>query len=221
MTIVTNPNEFLFSQKYRPSSIDEVIMPKRLKDECMSYVKDGQIPHLLFTGKPGIGKTTVAYALANQIGADLLYINASNETGVDTIRTKVIQFASTASFESNLKVVLLDEADRMTPAAQDILRPVMEEFSKNTRFILTGNYKQRISDAIHSRCIPIDFTCKKEEKEELVMKAWKRSMEILKNENIEFDKKTVATIVTRFFPDMRRVMNALQKAGSLGKIDDI
>lgn len=216
---IEDKNAFLWVEKFRPSTIDEIIMPSRLRDECMSYIKDGQIPHMILAGSAGIGKTTVAKALAAAIDADLLYINASNESGVDTIRTKIVQFASTASMEGNLKVVLLDESDQLTHNAQGIMRAVMEEFHQNTRFILTCNFKNKIMDAIQSRCIAIDFSTKPEEKQELTMKAWKRCMEILELESIDYDKKTVANIVARFFPDMRRVLNALQKAGASGKID--
>lgn len=216
---VEDRDAFLWVEKYRPSNIDEIIMPARLRDECMSYVKDGQIPHMILAGSAGIGKTTVAKAIAKAIDADLLYINASNESGVDTIRTKIVQFASTASMEGNLKVVLLDESDQLTHNAQGIMRAVMEEFHQNTRFILTCNFKNKIMDAIQSRCISVDFSTKAEEKEELTMKAWRRCMEILKNEDIEFDKRAVATIVQRFFPDMRRVLNAIQKAAAGGKVD--
>lgn len=216
---VEDRDAFLWVEKFRPSNIDEIIMPTRLRDECMSYVRDGQIPHMILAGSAGIGKTTVAKALAKAIDADLLYINASNESGVDTIRTKIVQFASTASMEGNLKVVLLDESDQLTHNAQGIMRAVMEEFHQNTRFILTCNFKNKIMDAIQSRCIAVDFSTKPEEKEELTMKAWRRCMEILTLENVEFDKRTVATIVARFFPDMRRVLNALQKAAASGKID--
>lgn len=221
MTVSVNPNEFLWCEKYRPAKIKDVLMPTRIREEISSYIKDGQIPHLIMTGTPGLGKTTVAYAIANEIGADLLFINASMENGVDTIRNKVIQFASTASFEGNLKIIFMDEADKMTKASQDMLRPITEEFSQNTRFIFTGNYKNQFSDALQSRCTPIDLSIRKEEKEEMTMKAWKRCMEILTNENITFDKKTVASIVTRYYPDMRRVMNALQKASTSGRIDEI
>lgn len=220
MSLIENKNEFVWTEKYRPSGIKDVIIPDRLRKECEAYVKDGQIPHLLFTGGAGIGKTTVAYALANMIDADLLYVNASNENGVDTIRTKVSQFASTASMEGNLKVVLLDEADGLTEAGQKALRGFIEEFSQNTRFIFTANYKNKIIDAIQSRCTDVDFSTTADEKQELTMKAWKRCMEILKEENVEFDKKTVATIVARYYPDMRRVMNAIQKAAAHGAVND-
>lgn len=218
MSLIEKADAFLWVEKYRPASINDIIMPARLREECEGYIKDGQIPHMLLSGSAGIGKTTVAKALINMIDADMLYINASNESGVDTIRTKIVQFASTASFEGSLKVVLLDESDQLSHQAQGILRAVMEEFHQNTRFILTCNFKNKIMDAIHSRCVAIDFTTSQDEREQLMAKAFKRSLEILKTENIEVDKPAVASIVQRYFPDMRRVLNALQKASAGGKL---
>lgn len=219
MSLVEDKNAFLWVEKYRPSDINDIILPNRSKEECLSYVKDGQIPNLILAGSAGIGKTTIAKAFCKMINADMIYINASNESGVDTIRHKIIQFASTASMEGNLKVVLLDEADQLSISAQGILRAVIEEFHTSTRFILTCNFKNKLMDALHSRCTSIDFSVSKEEKQELIMKAWKRSCQILSEEGISFDKKAVATIVARFFPDMRRVLNYLQKASVTGSVD--
>lgn len=219
MSLIEKADAYLWPEKYRPSDIKDIIMPSRLREECESYVKDGQIPHMLLSGSAGIGKTTVARALIKMIDADELYINASNESGVDTIRTKIIQFASTASFEGNLKVVLLDEADQLSHQAQGILRAVMEEFHQNTRFILTCNFKNKIMDAIHSRCVMIDFTTTREEKVQMMSRALKRCIEILKIENIDAEKAAVASIVGRYYPDMRRVMNAIQKASSGGVLN--
>lgn len=215
MSLNEKAESYLWVEKYRPSDIADIIMPARLREECESYVNDKQIPHMLLAGSAGIGKTTVARALIKMIDADMLYINASNESGVDTIRTKIVQFASTASFEGNLKVVLLDEADQLSHQAQGILRAVMEEFHQNTRFILTCNFKNKLMDAIHSRCVTIDFSTNSTEKDQLKAKAFKRCLDILKTEKIEADKPAVASIVNRYFPDMRRVLGTLQKA-SLG-----
>jgi len=215
MSLNEKAESYLWVEKYRPANIADIIMPARLREECEGYVNDKQIPHMLLAGSAGIGKTTVARALINMIDADMLYINASNESGVDTIRTKIVQFASTASFEGNLKVVLLDEADQLSHQAQGILRAVMEEFHQNTRFILTCNFKNKLMDAIHSRCVTVDFSTSSTEKDQLKAKAFKRCLEILKAENIEADKPAVASIVNRYFPDMRRVLGAMQKA-SLG-----
>ncbi|HET8689733.1 MAG TPA: AAA family ATPase [Methanosarcina sp.] len=217
--VVEDPNSFLWTEKFRPSTIDQIILPERIKKELYSYAKDGQSMNLLLAGSPGIGKSTISKALAKELGADLMFINASVENGIDTIRNKVIQFASTASFEGNLKIVVFDDAYKLSPEGQNSLNGAIEAFHQNTRFIFTTNFKNKIIDAIQSRCNSIDFSMKPEEKQELTMKAWKRSMEILTQEGVEFDKKTVATIVSRYFPDMRRVLNALQKASACGKVD--
>lgn len=219
MSLVENPDSFLWTERFRPSTIDQIILPERIRKELHSYAKDGQSMNLLLAGSPGIGKSTISKALANELGADLMFINASVENGIDTIRNKVIQFASTASFEGNLKIVVFDDAYKLSPEGQNSLNGAIEAFHQNTRFIFTTNFKNKIIDAIQSRCNSIDFSMKPEEKQELTMKAWKRSMEILTQEGVEFDKKTVATIVSRYFPDMRRVLNALQKASACGKVD--
>jgi DNA polymerase III delta prime subunit len=212
--------QFLWVEKYRPKTIDECILPKQVAEDMKQFVEKGEILHFIFSGPPGMGKTSLAYALANEIGADLLYINASLQNGIDTIRMQVTQFASTASFEGNLKIVLLDEADRLSAAAQDSLRPVFELFAQNTRFILTCNNKHMISDAIrHSRCTEIEFKIPKEEKQDLAARMFKRTVQILNNEKVEFDKKAVAALVMKDFPDMRRILNKLQKMASKGKID--
>jgi DNA polymerase III delta prime subunit len=216
-----NPDvkQFLWEEKYRPRTIEECVLPKELTKLFKKFVSDGQVSHLMLTGTPGIGKTTVAMALANEIGADLMYINASNENSVDVIRMKVTQFASTASFEGNLKIVLLDEADRLSQAAQDNLRGVMQDFSANTRFILTGNNKHQFTDAMHSRCTQIDFKITKEEREEIMVRMFKRVIQILDKEQADYDKKAVAALVNKEFPDFRQTLVRLQRAYNTGKID--
>lgn len=216
-----NPDvkQFLWEEKYRPRKIEDCVLPKELTKLFQKFVKDGQISHLMLTGTPGIGKTTVAMALANEIGADLMYINASNENSVDVIRMKVTQFASTASFEGNLKIVLLDEADRLSQAAQDNLRGVMQDFSANTRFILTGNNKHQFTEAMHSRCTQIDFKIPTAEHDALMVRMFKRVITILDVEGAEYDKKAVAALVNKHFPDFRQTLVRLQAAHNTGKID--
>lgn len=351
---------FLWVEKYRPLNLSEVIAPEHVKKKFETWAAEGQIPHLLLGGSAGIGKTTLARAISHAINADVLYINASNENGVDVIRTKITQFASTMSLGGNLKVVLMDEClhedekvrvgtvddwnpialkdldlnkvypivsfnmntgalendagtiismredevfeveledgrkivsngqhpfivwsdqwctfetiemsklqvgsliqiiggpasiksitplgkakvrnltvdknhtfitengipthncDQLTHAAQGTLRATMEEFADNTRFVLTCNFKNKLMDAIHSRCTFVDFTASPEEKKKMIMQAWKRCVEILAIENVEADKKVVAHLVDKYFPDMRRVLNTLQQAAATGKVD--
>lgn len=210
---------FLWVEKYRPKNLEEVIASEEVKKKFRTWKAEGQIPHLLLGGAAGIGKTTLARAICHEIGADVLYINASNENGVDVIRTKITQFASTMSLGGNLKVVLMDESDQLSLAAMGTLRATMEEFADNTRFILTCNFKNKLIDAIHSRCTFVDFSVSPDEKKKLIMHAWKRCIEILEIEKVEADKKVVAHVVDKYFPDMRRVLNALQQAAATGKID--
>lgn len=214
-----DPKHFLWEEKYRPRTIEECILPKELNTLFKGLVEKNQITHLLLTGTPGIGKTTVAYALANEVGADLMYINASNENSVDVIRMKVTQFASTASFEGNLKIVLLDEADRLSKAAQDNLRGVMQDFSANTRFILTGNNKGMFTDAMFSRSSHIDFKIPDHERNDLMARMYKRVIQILGKEGAEYDKKAVAALVSKNFPDFRQTLVCLQRAHTVGRID--
>ena len=212
-------DDFLWVERFRPKSIDECILPKSIKADIRKYISSKQIPHFLFSGSAGVGKTSVSKAIADELGADLLNINASNETGIDVIRNKVVQFASTASFEGNLKIVLLDEGDRITANGQDALKATMEEFSKTTRFIITCNNKNRLIDPLQSRCTPIDFKISEAEKKELMAQMLKRSAGILKQEGIEFDPAALVTLVKKYFPDFRRTLNALQQYSIHGKID--
>lgn len=218
MTINFDANEFIWAEKYRPKKLDDVILPERIKEKFAEYIATKQIPHMLFSGSAGIGKTTVAKAICNEIDADMLYINASKENGIDTIRVKVTQFASTVSLEGNLKVILLDEADKLSFDAQSALRATMEEFSKTTRFILTCNFKYKMIEPMLSRCTQIEFRANDDEKMQMQGFAFKRCLNILRNENIEFDKEVIAKIVARKYPDMRSVLNALQDASIGGKI---
>lgn len=177
-------DEFLWTQKYRPQSIQDCILPTTIKQTFQDFVDKHDIPNFLLFGKPGTGKTTVAYALADQIGADVLFMNASS-VGIDDIRDKVVQFCSSISLTGSIKFVILDECDSARfRNSFEVLRPIMEQFSKTSRFILTGNNKGNVPDAIISRCSSIDFTIPKQEKPKLAAQLLKRVKYILDNENI-------------------------------------
>ena len=212
-------DEFLWVEKYRPQSVQDAILPKYLERTFLQFVESGDIPNLLLCGSAGVGKTTVAKALCEQMGYDWIILNGSSEGDIDTLRTKIVNFASTVSFSGKGKVVIYDEADYLTAVTQPALRNFIEEFSKNCRFIFTCNYKNKIIPALHSRCSVIEFNIPKEEKPALAGNFFKRVTEILKLENVEFDNNTVAGIVSKFFPDFRRTLNELQKISIGGRID--
>ena len=212
--------EYLWVEKYRPQTIDECILPKNLKETFKQFVQTGELPNFLFCGTAGVGKTTVAKALCNEIGAEYLLINGSEESGIDVLRTKIKSFASTVSLTDSKKVIILDEADYLNPnSTQPALRAFIEEFSNNCRFIFTCNYKNRIIEPLHSRCSVIDFKIENTEKAEIAGAFFKRTIGILKAENIDADQKVVAELVTKHFPDWRRVLNELQRYSVSGKID--
>jgi DNA polymerase III delta prime subunit len=212
--------EYLWVEKYRPAKIDECILPKNLKETFKQFVQTGELPNFLFCGTAGVGKTTVAKALCNEIGAEYLLINGSEESGIDVLRTKIKSFASTVSLTDSKKVIILDEADYLNPnSTQPALRAFIEEFSNNCRFIFTCNYKNRIIEPLHSRCSVIDFKIENTEKQEIAASFFKRTMNILTQENIVADQKVVAELVTKHFPDWRRVLNELQRYSVSGKID--
>jgi len=209
----------IWVEKFRPKTIDECILPKSIKDEAKGFVAQGHFPNMLFTGTAGVGKTTLARAMCNEIGADLLVINASSENGIDTIRTKIAQFASTVSFSDSKKVTLLDEADYLTAQAQAALRNFIEEFAGNHSMIFTCNFKNKIIEPLHSRSAVFDFKIPSAERPELMTQFFKRVAEILVIENVEYDKKVVAEVVKKHFPDFRRCLNELQRYAASGKID--
>lgn len=211
-------NNLVWAEKYRPKTIDEAILPESTKKQIRDAIASNNIPNLLFSGTAGTGKTSLAKIIASQLGADLMFINASLDTGIDAIRMKVIQFSSSVSFSGGPKIVMFDEADGLTKAAQDSLRGVIESFP-STRFIFTCNFKNKIIEAIHSRCVTIDFKTSKEESSKLQAKFFKRTIEILNSENVEFDKAAVAELIKKNYPDFRKTMNELQRYGSSGKID--
>lgn len=212
--------DFLWVEKYRPNTIDECILPDTLKSTFQTFVDNGEIPNLLLTGGPGIGKTTVAKAMLEQLGCDYIIINGSMNGNIDTLRTEIKDFASTISFAGNRKYVILDEADYLNPqSTQPALRNFMEEFSKNCGFILTCNFKNRIIEPLHSRCSVVEFKITSAEKQQMAMQFFKRVNHILDSEQVTYDKKVVAEVITKYFPDFRRVLNELQRYSATGKID--
>jgi DNA polymerase III delta prime subunit len=217
---MTNSKEFLFVEKYRPQTIQECILPKSLKQTFKDMVAKKEPQNLLLSGSAGTGKTTVAKALCNELNCDWIMINCSEDGNIDTLRTKIRQFASTVSFHDTKKVVILDEFDYSNAQSiQPALRGAIEEFSKNCRFIITCNYKSRIIEPIHSRCTCIDFNIPVSEKASIAAEMMDRCMDILKNENISCDKKILSQLIMKYFPDMRRILNELQRYGVSGTID--
>jgi len=215
-------SDFIWVEKYRPTTIDECILPKSIKKTFQDFVDRGEIPNMLLSGPPGIGKTTVAKALCNQLGADYYVINGSDEGRfLDTVRTNAKNFASTVSLtsDSKHKVIIIDEADNTTSDVQLLLRASIEEFSKNCRFIFTCNYKNKIIDPLHSRCTVVDFSINKKDKPTIATQFFSRLTNILEQEKIDTDKKVVAQLINQHFPDWRRVLNECQRYSVSGKID--
>ena len=209
----------LWCEKYRPKTIEDCILPQSIKDTFQEFVNQKKIPNLLLSGTAGVGKTTVAKALCNEVGCDYIIINGSDENGIDVLRTKIKSYASSVSLSGGRKVVIIDEADYLNPnSIQPALRGAIEEFSNNCSFIFTCNYKNRIIDPIHSRCTVIDFKVNGN-KAKLAALFFKRVESILESEKIEFEKQVVASLITKHFPDNRRILNELQRYSLSGKID--
>ncbi len=213
-------NEFLWVEKYRPQTIDQCILPDNIKETFKAVVNGGELHNMLLTGTAGLGKTTVAKALCNELDLDYLLINGSEESGIDTLRNKIKQFASSVSLQGGYKVVILDEADYLNPqSTQPALRGFIEEFSANCRFILTCNFKNRIIDPLHSRCSVIEFNISKKESVKLCGSFLQRCKNILAEEGVAYDEKILAELIMKYMPDWRRVLNELQRYGTSGNID--
>ena len=215
-------SDFIWVEKYRPTTIDECILPKGIKKTFQDFVERGEIPNMLLSGPPGIGKTTVAKALCNQLGSDFYVINGSDEGRfLDTVRNSAKNFASTVSLtsDSKHKVIIIDEADNTTSDVQLLLRASIEEFSRNCRFIFTCNYKNKIIDPLHSRCSVVDFSVNKKDKPTIAAQFFARLNSILEEEKVEADKKVLAELINKHFPDWRRVLNECQRYAVSGKID--
>ena len=212
--------EFLWVEKYRPKTIDECILPDGLKETFRAFISQGEIPNLILAGGAGVGKTTVARAMLEQIDADYIIINGSMNGNIDTLRTEILDFASTVSFTGRRKYVILDEADYLNAnSTQPALRNFMEEFSRNCGFILTCNFKNRIIEPLHSRCSLIEFKITKNDLPKLASQFMKRITHVLNTERIIFDKSVVAELITKHIPDWRRVIGELQRYSVNGSID--
>ena len=215
-------SDFIWVEKYRPQTIDDCILPESIKKTFKDFLNAGEIPNMLLSGPPGVGKTTVAKALCHQLGVDCYVINGSDEGRfLDTVRNNAKNFASTVSLtsQSKHKVIIIDEADNTSNDVQLLLRAFIEEFSNNCRFIFTCNYKNKILEPLHSRCTVIEFSIKGKEKQEVAHAFFKRINNILEQEKIEYDKKVLAEVINKHFPDWRRVLNECQRYSVSGKID--
>ena len=211
---------FLWVEEYRPKDIGSCVLPNNLKSTLSDFISEGNVPNLILSGTSGVGKTTAAKAMLDELGSTYMMINGSEESGIDVLRTKIKNFASTVSLHGGRKYIILDEADYLNPqSTQPALRGFMEEFHKNCGFILTCNYKNRLIPPLHSRCSVVDFSIPNSEKPTLAKEFMCRVVTILNDQNVEHDKRVVAEVINKYFPDWRRVLNELQRYSVSGKID--
>lgn len=212
--------DFLWVEKYRPKKVKDVVLPEKLKETFQKFIDDKNIPNLLLSGRSGCGKTTIARALLEELDCDYMVINGSLNGDIDTLRNQILQFASSVSFKEDCrKYIILDEADYLTPKTQAALRNFMEEYSGNCGFILTCNYPHKIIDPLHSRCSSVQFKFTKEENIDFVKQIYKLVTTILLKEKVTFDKKVIVELIKKFFPDIRKMVNELQKYSGVGTID--
>lgn len=212
--------QMLWTERYRPQKIEDCILPESIKQTFQEFATQGKIPNLLIAGSAGVGKTTIAKALCKEVGCDFIIINGSDENGIDVLRGKIKNYASSVSLSGGRKVIIIDEADYLNPnSLQPALRNAIEEFSINCSFIFTCNYKNRIIEPLHSRCAVVDVKINKEDKAKLMAQFFKRVCWILEQENVTYNKDVVAQVLAKYYPDNRRVLNELQRYSISGSID--